>query len=42
MVNPVLLGSGKNAFAGVDLAPLDLVEAHSFKNGLVWLDYHRR
>jgi len=42
VVNPVLLGSGKNAFAGVDLAPLDLVEAHSFKNGLVWLDYHRR
>ena len=42
VVNPVLLGRGKNPFAGVDVAELDLAEAHSFKNGLVWLTYHRR
>jgi len=42
VVNPVLLGKGENAFAGIDTAQLDLVEAQSFKNGLVWLNYHRR
>ena len=42
VVNPVLLGRGKNAFVGIDAADLDLSEAHSFKNGLVWLSYHRR
>jgi dihydrofolate reductase len=42
VVNPVLLGHGKSAFAGIDTAELDLAEAHSFKNGLVWLTYHRR
>jgi len=41
VVNPVLLGRGKNAFDGIDTALLDLSEAHSFKNGLVWLTYHR-
>jgi dihydrofolate reductase len=41
VVNPILLGSGKNAFAGVDPSELHLVEAHSFKNGLVWLTYER-
>jgi dihydrofolate reductase len=42
VVNPVLLGRGKSAFAGIETAELDLNEAHSFKNGLVWLTYHRR
>jgi dihydrofolate reductase len=42
VVNPILLGSGKNAFAGIDTAQLDLSEARSFKNGLVWLTYQRR
>jgi dihydrofolate reductase len=42
VVNPVLLGGGKNAFAGIDTAALDLGEARMFKNGLVWLSYHRR
>jgi dihydrofolate reductase len=42
VVNPVLLGRGKNAFVGIDATDLDLSEAHSFKNGLVWLRYHRR
>jgi dihydrofolate reductase len=42
VVNPVLLGQGKSAFAGIDTTELDLAEAHSFKNGLVWLTYRRR
>jgi dihydrofolate reductase len=41
VVNPVLLGAGKSAFAGIDTAELDLVDAHSFGNGLVWLTYRR-
>ena len=41
VVNPVVLGSGKNAFAGVDTEQLELTEARSFKNGLVWLTYQR-
>jgi len=36
VINPVLLGRGKNAFAGIDTAELDLSEAHSFESGLVW------
>jgi dihydrofolate reductase len=42
VVNPVILGSGKHAFAGVDRAELQLVDARSFRNGLVWLTYRRR
>jgi dihydrofolate reductase len=42
VVNPVLLGRGKNAFVGIDTADLDLSESRSFKNGLVWISYHRR
>jgi dihydrofolate reductase len=41
VVNPVLLGNGKNAFAGIDTAHLDLSEHRAFKNGLVWLTYQR-
>jgi dihydrofolate reductase len=41
VVNPVLLGRGKNAFVGIDTAELELSEARSFKNGLVWLTYRR-
>jgi dihydrofolate reductase len=41
VVNPVLLGAGKNAFIGIDTAQLDLSEARSFENGLVWLTYRR-
>ena len=41
VVNPVLLGAGKKAFDGIDTAQLDLSEARAFKNGLVWLTYHR-
>jgi hypothetical protein len=42
VVNPVILGRGKRAFADIDTAELDLAEAHAFKNGLVWLTYQRR
>ncbi len=42
VVNPILLGAGKNAFVGIDRASLHLNEAHSFKNGVVWLSYHRK
>lgn len=41
VVNPIVLGDGKNAFAGVDTARLELTESRSFKNGLVWLTYSR-
>jgi len=41
VVNPIVLGDGKNAFAGVDTAQLELTESRSFKNGLVWLTYSR-
>jgi dihydrofolate reductase len=41
VLNPRLLGAGKNAFVGVDTEELELVEAHSFKNSLVWLRYIR-
>jgi dihydrofolate reductase len=41
VVNPILLGKGKQAFAGIDTAELDLSEARSFENGLVWLTYRR-
>jgi dihydrofolate reductase len=41
VVNPVILGEGKNAFAGVDTEEFHLAESNSFKNGLVWLTYQR-
>ena len=41
VVNPIVLGQGKNAFAGVDTTHLELSDSRSFKNGLVWLTYHR-
>jgi dihydrofolate reductase len=41
VLNPILLGRGRNAFDGLDTAVLGLSEARSFKNGLVWLTYHR-
>jgi dihydrofolate reductase len=41
VVNPVLLGAGKNAFVGIDREELELVEERSFKNGLAWLTYQR-
>jgi dihydrofolate reductase len=42
VVNPIVLGGGKNAFVGVTMTQFNLAEAHSFKNGLVWLTYQRR
>jgi hypothetical protein len=42
LMGPVLLGRGNNAFAGIDMAQPDLVEAQSSKNGLVWRSSHRR
>jgi len=42
VINPVLPGTGKNAFAGIDTAELDLSEAHSFKRGVVSATQHRR
>jgi dihydrofolate reductase len=42
VVNPVLLGAGKNAFAGIDTAQLELSEARAFKSGLVWITYRTR
>jgi dihydrofolate reductase len=41
VVNPVFLGRGKRAFADVDVTELELTDAHSFENGLVWLTYCR-
>jgi dihydrofolate reductase len=41
VVNPVVLGHGKNAFEGAAPAELELAEARSFNNGLVWLTYQR-
>jgi dihydrofolate reductase len=41
VVNPIVLGEGKNAFAGVEMEQLELSESRSFKNGLVWLTYQR-
>jgi dihydrofolate reductase len=39
-VNPVILGAGKNLFADVEKMNLKLLEARTFKNGIVWLRYH--
>jgi dihydrofolate reductase len=39
VVNPVLLGRGEHAFAGIDTTQLELVVHRSFKNGLTWLTY---
>lgn len=41
VVNPILLGDGKKLLAGADTQGLELSEARSFKNGLVWLTYQR-
>ncbi|MEI6102992.1 MAG: dihydrofolate reductase family protein [Methanothrix sp.] len=38
-VNPVILGAGKNLFADVQKMNLNLLEARTFKNGIVWLRY---
>ena len=38
-VNPVILGTGKNLFANVGKMTLKLLEAKTFKNGIVWLRY---
>jgi dihydrofolate reductase len=38
-VNPVILGAGKNLFANVKKMNLKLIEARTFKNGIVWLRY---
>ena len=39
VIIPVVLGVGKYLFAGVDALNLQLLEARSFKNGIVWLSY---
>ena len=41
VVNPIVLGDGQKLLAGVDTQDLELSEARSFKNGLVWLTYQR-
>lgn len=41
VVNPIVLGQGKNALAGVDATQLEVSDSRSFKNGLVWLNYQR-
>jgi dihydrofolate reductase len=41
VVNPVLLGCGKRAFADIDRAQLELVEVRAFKSGRAWLSYVR-
>jgi len=38
-VNPVILGAGKNLFANVEKMSLKLLQARTFKNGIVWLRY---
>ena len=38
-VNPIILGAGKNLFANVGKINLKLLEAKTFKNGIVWLRY---
>jgi dihydrofolate reductase len=41
VVVPIILGNGKPLFRDVKLTNLKLVEARSFRNGLVLLHYHR-
>jgi dihydrofolate reductase len=41
VVNPVILGAGKNALTAVPREQLELTDARSFKNGVVWLTYAR-
>jgi len=38
-VNPVILGAGKSLFADINRMTLKLLEARTFKNGIVWLRY---
>lgn len=40
-VNPVILGVGRNLFAGVKMTNLKLMEARSFENGVVTLKYSK-
>ncbi len=40
LVIPVILGAGKYLFKDVKKTSLNLLEARSFKNGIVWLRYH--
>ena len=41
VVNPVVLGAGKQAFAGIAREQLELTDARAFKNGVAWLTYAR-
>jgi dihydrofolate reductase len=40
LVNPIILGAGKSLFANVEKTKLKLLQARTFKNGIVWLCYH--
>ncbi|MDD4650710.1 MAG: dihydrofolate reductase family protein [Methanothrix sp.] len=40
IVHPIILGSGKSLFAGVETKNLRLMKTRAFKNGIVWLCYH--
>ncbi len=39
LVIPVILGAGKSLFKDVKKTSLNLIEARSFRNGIVWLRY---
>jgi dihydrofolate reductase len=39
IVHPIILGSGKSLFAGVETKNLRLMKTRAFKNGIVWLCY---
>lgn len=38
-INPIILGAGKSLFADVGKMNLKLLQARTFKNGIVWLRY---
>ncbi|RPI72250.1 MAG: dihydrofolate reductase [Ignavibacteriales bacterium] len=42
VIVPIILGNGKSFFKNVNTTNLDLVEARSFKNGIIFLSYKRK
>jgi dihydrofolate reductase len=42
VIVPIILGSGKSFFKNVNTTNLDLIEARSFKNGIVFISYKRK
>jgi len=42
VIVPIILGNGKSFFKNVNTTNLELVEARSFKNGIVFISYKRK